>query len=72
MSWFVVRVFGGRGKFRQVILAGVELLRFPGVGASLGVQLGVSKHFVKPGVVVGAVHRRIDIGVKGGLVMGSG
>ena len=59
--WFVVRVLGGRGKFRQVILAGAELLRLPGVGESLGVQFGVAEHFAKPGVIVGAVHRGVDV-----------
>ena len=72
MFRFVVWVLGGRGKFRQVMLASAKLVRFPRVGESLGVQLGVAKHFAKPGVVVEAVHGGVDVVRKGGLVMGSG
>ena len=61
MFRFVVRVLGGPGKFRQVIFAGAKLIRLEGVEEGLGVQFGVSKHFAKPGVVVGAVHGGVDV-----------
>ena len=72
MFWLVFRVLSGRGKYRQVVFAGAEFLRFPGVGESLGVQLGVAEHFTKPGIVVWAVHGGVNIVEGGGVVTGSG
>ena len=72
MLWFIVWVLGGWGKFRQLIFASAKLLRLPGVGESLGVQLGVTEHLAKPGVVVRAVHGGVDVVEGGGLVMGAG
>ena len=72
MLWLVVQVLGGRGKLRQVIFAGTKLLRLPGVGEGLGIQLGVADHFAEPGVIVGAVHGGINVVWGAGLVMGSG
>ena len=70
MFRFVVRVLGGRGQFRQVIFAGTELFRFPGLGEGPSVLFGVSEHFARLGVVIGAVHGWVDVVRKGGLVMG--
>ena len=69
---FVVRVLGGRGKFRQVVFAGAKSLRLPRVWECLGLQFGVAEHLSKPGVVVWAVHGGIDVFERGGVVMGSG
>ena len=49
----IVREEDGRGKNGQVILPGTELFRFPRVGESLGVQLGVAEHFFQGGVIKG-------------------
>jgi len=43
----VVRVEDGRGKNGLVILSGTELFRFPRVGGSLGVQLGLPNIFFR-------------------------
>ena len=67
---FVVRVLGGWGEFRQVVFAGAKLLRLPRVGEGLGVQLGVAEHLPKVGVVIGAVHGRVNVAGRGGWVMG--
>ena len=72
MFLFVVRVLGGRGEFRQVIFAGTKLLRLPRVGEGLGVQLMVTEQLAEPSVVVGAVHRGVDVVWEGGLVLASG
>ena len=70
MLRFVVRVLGGRGEFQQVILASAELLHFPGVREGFCVLFGVAEHLAQHGVVIGAVHRGVDVVRKGGLVMG--
>jgi len=49
--WSEVQVEDGWGKNGQVILSGTELLRFTRVGESLGVQVGVAKHFFRDGMI---------------------
>jgi len=50
----------GRGEGGQVVLTGTKLFRFPGVGESLGVKLGVTEHFLQACVIEGAVGGRIQ------------
>ena len=57
----VVRVEGGRGENRQVILVGTELLRFPRVWEVFGVHLGVAEHLLELGVVERAVDGGVDV-----------
>ena len=66
--WSVVQVEDGRGKARQVVLAGAELLRFPAVGEGLGIRFGVAEHLPQVGVIESAVEGvvRCDLSRGGG------
>ena len=65
----------GRGKSRQVVLSSTELLGFPGMGESLGGQLGVAEHVFQGGVIKGTVSGGVESvlsGGGGGLANGGG
>jgi len=65
----------GRGKSRQVVLSSTELLGFPGMGESLGGQLGVAEHVFQGGVIKGTVSGWVEgvlRGGGGGLASGGG
>jgi len=62
----VVRVEGGNGKDRQVILVGTELFRFPEVWVGFALQLGVAEHLLELAVVEGAVDGGVDVFMRWG------
>jgi len=62
----VVWVEDGRCKNGQVVLSGTELFRFPRVGESLGVQLGVAEHLLQGGVIEGTVSGGVESVLSGG------
>ena len=65
-SQSIVRVEGGWGKNRQVIMVGPELFCFPRVWEGLGVQLGVAEHLFELGVVAGVVDGGVDVSLERG------
>jgi len=68
-------VGNGRGENGQVVLSGMQLFSFSGVGESLGVQFGVAEHFLQGGVIEGTVSGGVESvlhGGGGGLANGGG
>lgn len=61
----IVLVEDGRGEGGKVLLAGMKLLCFPGVGTCLGVQVVVAEHFLKVGVIKRAVGGGVNPVLKG-------